>query len=404
MPLEERTSPWAADDSELLKGAIEEDAGLLRLDAALVARDWIPPGRRLGLPEGAYDVGERGFICERWFASTTHADNRVGPADEGISKIRTRAGDRIDLRDAVLAHPDLIMGADYARTHPGLGRLAKIYDFGARIPFHIHPPADQAALVGRNSKDESSYFPPGVDMGPHPESFFGLHAEIADARDGDVLVRHLEEWRDDAILQHAPAYLQRADEGYFVSSGILHAPGTALTVELQEDADTMAMFQAISAGTVMSKNMLFKDVPAEDRERLGERALLRWIDWDANGDRFFHRRRRLLPVPLREADGLREWWILYGSPKFSGKLLRLEPGSVSRQVERGVHNLLVWSGAGTVGAHGVEGMTPERDEILVTGDAAVRGYDIRNTGDQEMTVITFFGPDINPDSPLIEAG
>ena len=30
-------------------------------------------------------------------------------------------------------------------------------------------------LVGRHSKDEAYYFPPGVDMGPHPETFLGVH-------------------------------------------------------------------------------------------------------------------------------------------------------------------------------------------------------------------------------------
>jgi len=387
-----------------LDAAIAEDEGLLRLDAALVARDWIPPGRRLGLPDDAYDVGERGFICERWLGSTTHADNRVGPPDEGISRIRTRSGRRLDLAAAVAAHPTAIMGEAYARGHEGLGRLAKIYDFGARIPMHIHPPADQAALVGRNSKDESSYFPPEVPMGPHPETFFGLHPEIADPRDGEAILRHLRAWTDDGILENSPAYQQRPGEGYFVTSGVLHAPGTALTVELQEDADTMAFFQAWNAGRPISKEMLYKDVSEKDRRELGEAALLRWIDWEANGDRWFHRRRRIMPLPLREEPGAVESWILYGSRKFSGKLLELAPGASVRNVEAGVHNLLVWAGTGSVGPHEVTGFTPDEDEILVTADAAARGYDIRNTGATPMTVIKFFGPDLNSDAPVVDLG
>jgi hypothetical protein len=393
---------WSVEDTATLAAAIAEDEGLLRLDAALVARDWIPPGRRLGLPEEAYELGERGAICERWLGSTTHADNRVGPPDEGVSKIRTREGHRLDLRAAVAAAPTEIMGAEYAADHDGLGRLAKIYDFAARIPLHIHPPADQAALVGRNSKDESSYFPPGVPMGPHPETFFGLHPEITEARDGETILRHLEEWCDDAILGHSPAYLQRPGEGYFVSSGVLHAPGTALTVELQEDADTMAFFQACNAGRAIDKAMLFKDVSDEDRRALGERALLRWIDWEANGDRYFHRRRRILPVGIREESGATESWILYGSRKFSGKLLEIAPGASIENVERGVHNLMVWSGEGTVGSHDVVGYTPDLDEILVTAEAAARGYGICNAGRTPMVVMKFFGPDVNPDAPVVD--
>ena len=52
--------------------------GMLRLEPAWVARDFVPPGRRLGLPADAYEMRERGFVCERWLASTTKADNLIG--------------------------------------------------------------------------------------------------------------------------------------------------------------------------------------------------------------------------------------------------------------------------------------------------------------------------------------
>ena len=86
--------------------AISATSGILRLDPAFVARDWLPPGRRLGLTEREYDVGERGFVCERWLASTTRADNAVGPDDEGLSYVRTAAGGRIQLRAACRRGPD----------------------------------------------------------------------------------------------------------------------------------------------------------------------------------------------------------------------------------------------------------------------------------------------------------
>ena len=33
-------------------------------------------------------------------------------------------------------------------------------------------------LVGANSKEEAYYFPEDVDLGPHPETFFGVHPYI----------------------------------------------------------------------------------------------------------------------------------------------------------------------------------------------------------------------------------
>lgn len=385
---------------ESVKAAVEAGGGILRLEPALVARDWLPPGRRLGLRDEEYDLGERGYVCERWLASTTHADNRVGPPDEGISHIRTPSGGLLNLRDAVEAAPDLLMGHAYAATHTGLGRLAKIFDYGARIPYHIHPPADQAALVGRNSKDEAYYFPPDVDLGAHPESFFGVHPWIAEGKGEDVLLPYLQAWDDDAILKHSVAYLQVPEEGFFVESGILHAPGTALTIELQEDADTMAMFQALNAGTIIDKEqMLFKDVTPEDRRQLGERALMRWVDWKANGDAQFYENRVLVPKPFKEGPGVEESWIFYGSPKFSGKRLRLAPGARVTDQERGVHNILVWRGRATVGGEEVRGGVPGDDELLVVHDRAVEPLEIVNTGTDDLVLIKFFGPDINPDAP-----
>ena len=378
---------------EDVRTAVEEAGGVLRLEPALVARDWLPPGRRLGLPDDQYELGERGAICERWLGSTTVADNRVGPDDEGISRIRRADGSALSLADAVDLAPELIMGAEYASTHHGLGRLAKIFDYGARIPYHIHPPTDQAALVGRNSKDEAYYFPPGVDLGEHPETFYGVHPWIATGNH-EVLLPYLERWNDDAILQHAFAYLQVPEQGFLIHSGILHAPGTALTIELQEDADTMSMFQALNAGRIISKDMLYKDVPDEDREALQERALLRWIDWDANADPEFYENRVIRPRAFRSAPGVEEAWIFSGTTKFSGKRIRLEPGAAVVDVENGVYNLLVWSGQGSVAGAPVSSTLGE-DELLLVHEAAVQEHEIVNTGDDLLEIIKFFGPDIN---------
>ena len=86
-----------------------------------------------------------------------------------------------------------------------------------------------------------------------------------------MLLPYLVDWDSDLILRHARAELQVPGEGFHVPSGVLHAPGTALTLELQEDSDVLAMFQALNAGRIISKDLLFKDVrpagPASEGER-----------------------------------------------------------------------------------------------------------------------------------------
>ena len=67
---------------ELSRKLLKEGEGVLRLAPAWVPRAFCIPGRRIKLhPDDYYILGiERGGIDERWFASTTHAEN--GPATQ----------------------------------------------------------------------------------------------------------------------------------------------------------------------------------------------------------------------------------------------------------------------------------------------------------------------------------
>jgi hypothetical protein len=396
-----------AEAAAALDRLLEAGDGAARLDPAFVARDFLPPGRRLGLPEEAYDVGERGFVCERWLASTTKADNAVGPPDEGLSYL-VGDGARILLRDAVAAAPATVMGESYAATHPGgLGRLAKLFDYGYRLPYHIHPPEQFAALVGAKPKDESYYYPAGVDMGAHPESFFGVHPWIGRDKAFDVLLPYLVDWDSDLILRHARAELLVAGEGFHIPSGVLHAPGTALTLELQEDSDVVSMFQALNAGRILSKDLLFKDVRPSDREQHGERFPLGFVDADLNADPFFYENRHLTPRPVVGArsdsgsDGAEESWIFYNTDKYSGKRLVVPPGGSATVVEPGVYSVFVWSGEGRYAGHKVVGGQIDRDELLIAHERATRPHQVENTGRDDLVIFSFFGPDIQPDVPVL---
>lgn len=388
---------------DVVEGLLADTGGVVRLRPCWVARDLVPPGRRLGLPEDAYDVGPRGFICERWLASTTHADNAIGPADEGLSYLAL-AGQDLALRDAVTAAPELFLGREYAATHAGLGRLAKIFDYADRLPYHLHQRPEHAKLVGRNSKDEAYYFPEGFDMGPHPESFLGLHPSFRDPSMRDTLLPYLVDWDSDDILRHARGYKQMPGEGFEIPSGVLHAPGTAVTIELQEDSDVFAMMQAKNAGRIISKRMLFKDVRPQDEARLGERFILELIDWETNADPWFYENRHLQPLATQATaqGGTVETWVYYNTNKFSGKRVVVQPGSTFRSRDAGVYNVLVLSGTGTYGGHRVQGGNPDLDELIVVHDAAVSELEIRNDDPRDdLVLIKFFGPDINHDVPMI---
>jgi hypothetical protein len=118
------------------------------------------PGRRLKLhPDDVYALGgHRGGINERWFSSTTNADNGPGtPQDEGLSYVRLD-GKRFLLKDAVESAGDLLLGSATMAKEGGWNLLCKFFDNLGAIPHHMHQSEEQAQLVGHHGKPEAYYF------------------------------------------------------------------------------------------------------------------------------------------------------------------------------------------------------------------------------------------------------
>jgi hypothetical protein len=163
------------------------------------------------------------------------------------------------------------------------------------------------------------------------------------------------------------------------------------------------MLQALNAGKIISKDWLFKDVRPEDRRRYGERYILRMIDWELNGDPYFYEHRHTSPqsIPESRQDGGEEWWIYYNTSKFSGKKLVVKPGQVYTSMDNGVYNLLVLGGSGRYGGIRVAAGDHTSDELLVAHKRAIAPILVENVGTDDLVVVKFFGPDINPDVPTI---
>lgn len=394
---------------EIVLAELEKNSGKLPMRPCWVARDFMPPGKRLGLSDKEYDAGESGAICERWLVSETEVDNRVKIKNEGLSYLDIPGRD-ILLVEALDHCKEEILGEDYARHHDRLGRLLKIYDFKTRIFYHMHQQSEHARKVGMNSKEEAYHFL-DTDLGPHPETFFGVHPYIVDKGiQYDIFLPYLKEWKGDAILKHSRAYVNVPGEGFHLPAGLLHAPGTALTLELQESSDVMAVMQAELEGLDIGKDLLAHHVSGDERRKQGdEMAVLNQVDWEANADPWFYENHHLEPTLVEgsSAEGAREEWVWYNTTKFSGTRITVEPGRSFESKALGVHGFFLWRGRGRVDGYEMEGQKVSRkaarDELLVTHDKAVKGVEIENTGSEDMVIFKFFGPDINVDNvPMIE--
>src|SRR5216117_1752226 len=271
--------------------AVDAGRGVLRLDPCWVPRTFMIPGRRLRLhPDDLYALGgHRGGINERWFSSTTNADNGPGtPADEGLSYVRANAK-RFLLKDAVAEAGDLLLGAATMAREGGWNLLCKFFDNMGPIPHHMHQSEAQAKLVGRRGKPEAYYFPPQYNQidNAFPYTFMGLEPGTTKA---DVR-RCLEQWSrgDNGILNLSKAYRLQVGTGWQIDPGILHAPGSLVTYEPQVNSDVFGMFQSLVEGRAVPWDLLVKDVPPEHQHNLD--FIIGMLDWDANIDPEFAKHR-----------------------------------------------------------------------------------------------------------------
>jgi hypothetical protein len=300
--------------------------------------------------------------------------------------------------------------------------LAKIYDFQVRLPYHLHQMQKDAAKLGRTSKEEAYYFPPGVPMLGDDSTFFGMRPELIRAGvHKKLLAQYLNEWQEgkiqtydqDWILHYSIEQKLEHEVGYLLPAGGLHGPGSAVTIELQEDSDVFAMLQAVlTDGTRIPPDALWKDVHPDDRAKLGVNAVVEQVDWGLAADTKFTENYRLVPTLRREQEGRgKEEWIYYGGedPKFTGTKVMVEAGKTFVCEDKGIYNVLVWDGEGTFGGLPIKGTAGrvgdhKQNELLVTFDRAIRPLEIKNTGSEPLMLIKFFGPDINREGlPLVKA-
>jgi len=107
-----------ASQTKTIHAAFEAGEGILRLAPTWVPRSFCIPGRRIKLdPRDYYAFGaNRGGIDERWFASTTKADN--GPLttpNEGLSAVVHQDGSETQevlLREVVAELGATLLGAE----------------------------------------------------------------------------------------------------------------------------------------------------------------------------------------------------------------------------------------------------------------------------------------------------
>jgi len=395
--------------------ALDQGKGIVRLAPAWVPRSFCVPGRRIKLhPDDYYAMGgDRGGIDERWFSSTTPADNgpKTSP-NEGLSFIVFDDGGRMEkvlLREAIDHLKDKIIGDRLWKAHGRWPMYSKFFDNKGALPHHIHHCDQHAARVGQLGKPEAYFFPVQVNNhgGDFPYTFFGFEPGTTKEQVRECLANFAK--GDNKITNISKAYRLEPGTGWDVPPGILHAPGSLCTYEPQRASDVFAMFQSLTGDQIVPENLLWKDTPPE---RVGDvDYLLEVIDWDLNLDPDFAKHRLMRPMPVKpieemKAEGYINQWICYKSAAFSAKELTILPGRTVTIRDGAAYGMIMMQGHGKMGAWDIE--TPAlirfgqltNDEFFVSEAAAKEGVKITNPSTTDpIVMLKHFGPD-NPDLDL----
>ena len=399
--------------TQLIAGALAAGEGILRLAPTWVPRSFCIPGRRIKLdPRDYYAFGaHRGGIDERWFSSTTKADN--GPLttpDEGLSYVVYTDGDvthKLLLADMVAELGAQLLGDALWDGYGKWPIYSKFFDNRDPLPHHLHQRAEHAQLVGMEQKPEAYYFPRQLNNhgGTFPHTFFGLEPGTTKAD-----VRHaLEIWNqgDNKITNLSKAYRLEPGTGWYVPAGVLHAPGSLCTYEPQWASDVFAMFQSLVAEVPIPWDLLVKNVPADKHQDLD--FLVSMVDWDANvlpnlKEAYFRPPVPVAPVEEMADAGYREDWITYGNDFFAAKELTVLPGRTAVIKDSGPYGFITIQGHGTINGQPVETPALIRfgqltyDEYFVAAGPARAGVTIHNpSASDPLVMLKHFGP--TPEAP-----
>lgn len=397
---------------QLAMQALDSGGGIVRLMPAWVPRSFCVPGRRLRLhPHDLYALGaHRGGIDERWFSSTTRADNGpLTPDDEGLSYIYVTEKWRITLRDALEMAGVEFLGKEAVDKYGGWVIYSKFFDNYYPLPHHLHQNEEFAARVGKRGKPEAYYYPPQYNfaLDTFPYTFFGFEPGTTK----DQVVDCLKRWHegDNGILRLSKAYRLTPGTGWDVPPGILHAPGTLCTYEPQRASDVFSMWQSLIADyQVVDRAMLVKDVPPDKADDYDY--LMAMLDWEANVDPHFKDHHYTEPTPAGDveamhADGYHDNWIVYGSEFYSAKELTVFPGRTVKIRDAGAYGAITMQGYGRFGPHAISAPSLIRfgemteDEFFVSARAAAGGVEITNLSSAEpLVILRHFNPG-NPEMP-----
>ena len=393
-----------------IQETFERGAGILHLLPAWVTMNFNRAGGRLRLhPQDWYPRGlKAGSVKERWMSSvlTPRKDST-----EGLSFALLADGSRAPFPEVIDALGEDLVGPEYRRKYGSWPVHAKFFDYAEPLFLHLHLDHASAARIGAVGKPEAYYFPLQLNNHPgaRPSTYFGLAPGVT----REQFLARLMAWEkgDTHILELSRAYHLELGTGWYTPPGVLHAPGSYLTYEVQWNSASGALFENVTSnGEIFGLDSLRRACPPPQETTQDDfpwENILSLIDWPTNLDPHYRDHYFRPPAAIPHEKGpWTESWIVYGNPYFSAKELSVAPGQSVTITDERAYGCVVIQGHGKIGPHPAEAPGLLRydqasaDEFFVGEKAAQAGVRLENHSPVEpLVILKHFGPDV-PTAPL----
>ena len=372
--------------------SLDRQQDIVRLAPHIVER-FYADFNRLG-QRPADSTANTGNQPERWIGSSTKVSCTKPEDSTGLSTCPDL--ENITLK-ALLADQQTgprLLGEERFTKHKGSFRvLIKLLDALSPIPLHVHA---NDAYIQKNpetypgeqfGKDEAYHFLDS-SKGPCAYTHLGLHHGV----DAKTLIAAMRKGTDH-VVELSPVAPQIFGEGYMVKAGLLHRPGTALTLEIQQPSDVYALFQTDILNKPISVDILHPGF--ESIEAAAETI----VEWEVNANPKLLANNRLRPTKasgFAQEGGKTEWIFPPGaSTKFSGLRVTVE-STVTLKVNQPMV-LYVWKGKGTLNGRPIDGRggpAGNSDEFFIGVSAAKAGLELTNSGDTPLVAFAMFAQSI----------
>ena len=396
-------------NKDLIENTLKKGEGVFRLNPNFIPRPFGVEGRRLRLhPDDYFAYGlARGSIKERWMASTNIAQNGplAGP-EEGLSFVAVdyASDEKFSLKEAIEVLGAAVIGKELIDKYGGFPVFSKFYDLKTPLFHHLHLDMEAAARVGKLGKPECYYFPRqfASHTGEINATYFGYDPDVTP----EEVKQRLRDYNkgDTRITELSRAWRIELGSGWYSPAGVIHAPGSVMTYELNWNGDVNSVHENVVSGVTYPREFMNGECPPDKKDDIDY--IFSLLDWEKNTDPHYKKRFGRPPVSIVKNADYEEKWISYANDGyFSAKELSVNPGKTVTLKEPAAYSVIFIQGHGKFGAHTCEapGMLrfgqQSADEFFVSEDAAKKGIAVTNASPVEpLVLIKGFGPN-NGDAP-----